>query len=84
MADEIGEGWDVERVWTQHRACSPTLNWPASSLVSGLNPGMTVLGRKSCALMLPHKAPSVAMDTGSGLSLRADMPSWLRCTLHAA
>jgi hypothetical protein len=30
------------------------------------DPGMTVLGRKSCALVLPHKAPSVAMSQDRG------------------
>jgi hypothetical protein len=31
-----------------------------------------VLGRKPCALTLPHSAASVATITGSGLTLRAE------------
>ena len=31
--------------------------------------------RKPWALTLPHSAPSMAINTGSGLTLRAQMPS---------
>src|SRR5882672_3285763 len=45
---------------------------------------MTVLGRKPWALTLPHKAPSVATVTGSGLTVRAEMPSRSRWAVQAA
>ena len=45
---------------------------------------MTVSGRKPCALTLPHKAPSVAIRTGSGVTLSAEMPSRSRCAIQAA
>src|SRR6516225_8120912 len=44
---------------------------------------MTVSGNKPCALTLPHKAPSVAISTGSGLTLRAEMPSSSRWVFQA-
>src|SRR5215475_2109801 len=53
---KVSSLWTRRSACTQHRPCWPTLNWPASSLT------MTVLGRKPCALMLPHRAPSVAKD----------------------
>ena len=33
--------------------------------------------------MLPHSAPSVAISTGSGLTLRSVRPSFLRCAEKA-
>src|SRR5271165_3155770 len=55
--------WTNRSAWTQHRPCGPTWNWPASSLT------ITVSASKPCALTLPHRAPSVAISTGSGWDL---------------
>src|SRR5208283_3741772 len=61
--------WTRRSAWTQHKPCGPTLNWPASSLT------ITVSASKPCALTLPHRAPSVAISTGSGWTFRAATPS---------
>src|SRR5258708_29147208 len=47
---------------------SPTSNCPASSLM------IAVLDRKPWALTLPHRAPSVAMQIGSGVTSSVAMP----------
>src|SRR4051812_13027092 len=62
---------------TRHSAWHPTRNWPASSLT------ITVPGSRPCALIAPQSAPSVAMRTGSGLTLRSVMPSRSRCATIA-
>ena len=57
---------------TQHSACRPTLNCPASSLST------TASCRKPCACTAPQSAPSVATWTGSGVTFNPSEPSRLR------
>ena len=62
---------------TQHSACWPTANWPASSLT------ITLSRSSPCAWTLPDNAPSVAMQTGSGVTCKALMPRRSRCVCQA-
>src|SRR6476620_7785790 len=61
--------------WTQHSACCPTTNCPASSLST------TASCRKPCAWMLPQSAPSVAIVTGSWITAR---PASVRVVIPTA
>src|SRR3712207_6261602 len=75
---KVSSLWTSRSAWTQHRACSPTANWPASSLT------ITVPGSRPWALMAPQSAPSVATRAGPTLPSIPRMPSRSRCACQAA
>jgi hypothetical protein len=76
----VGEGIEL---MDQPLGMDPAQSVPVDGELAGVIGQDGGVGQEAVALILPQSAPSVAIRTGSGVTLSAVMPSRSRCPIQA-